>query len=688
MNPIHELSVTVHAILYLIVIGIIGYILYYCVRHAYPRVFQFGHTESAFDQFMQDYVSKVVGYAKSLQLESGSGAAFLDAYKKNFQVDLTNTTDCSINGAIHLYVTFAFYLDIKDARNKTATGLAYNVLKDFPGILQPALNSLVSLYDPNSNAHQDLTDDAWNSLQEVQKAFDAFRQDVGAKAQSIDGKSPDGEKSSIEFIMANTYLNTYFDGGIEHNNIQRMYQMRQIGGFPNFSIFKIYVGDYASYIFDEQIKHKIWGPFSSDVLAAIDTVNNFLTSDAIMNWFTNLPSTIAGKGGDRYENSKQKKEPFVDFKEHFIDLVKRKVKTLNPYADDTKENFVQYLIKIAKTFVALFDVVTAIVNVITDPFAFIKYLLGCIIAILLYITYIVLIAMQVGTVIAFIWIVTVKVSISIVFTVLFAIFAIIYGILSIIDMPLGGFIMRSLRCENLPDAWSRVSNWHKGNRFTRTFFCSRQCRDNFYPSSLFCMKQNADEPSLAPQQILYNIYENNKYLENLKIKLQYGRNPDMNYFIKLTEQQKKDVWGTVYDAQLQYANSTESGYQAYDNLGKQVCMYYFTHPLSSDASDPNQMKLMSLCQNSYCGGGTTAFNFCASTEPPIAPTETLPPKDIVKMITFALLAIISLSVFLWFIARRKGVRDLVEEGAIKSAKKSTDWISKLFGLFKPGMFGK
>ena len=671
-NPLIEFASSVKSLLYIVFITVLGVAIYYCIFLGYPRIFTPGHTESGFDDFMEDYVNTIVRYANDTQNDNTStiqaaSQTFLSTYSDTFKYDLTTLAPITMDNAIHIFIVLMFYDDIAKG-NQQPVGLAYNIMSNNSKVGKNGLQALKALYDPKSKVYQEFNSQSWENLQACHTAFEAFRSAVGGARSTATSSSTsiDGNTATIDLIYLDTYLNKYFDQG--HDNVKRMYLMRQIGGFPNFTLFKLYMSDYIQYIFIEKIKDQLWAPFKTDFTSAIDKVNNFLTSDSVMNWFTNLPNMIANGGNKGSDN-------FVNYTEHFKGLIK------NPYADDKQENFIQYLIQIAKTFVSLFQVVISIVNVISDPLAFIKYLFGIVIAIVLFITYVILIALQIGTAIAAIWVISVKIALTVVWVTLFLIFAIIYGVLTVLDMPLGGLIMRNLRCENLPDAWSRVSNWHKGNKFSRTFFCSRQCRDNFYPSDLspLCVKQKLDEPALAPQQILYNVYKNKTFIDKMQSKFIYGRSPDMNYFVKMSEVEKKDMWSSVYDAQLQYSSDVETGYEDFDDLGKQICVNFYLNPLPTLTS---QNKVITLCQTAYCDGGTTAFNFCANTESQVEADEP-PPKDIVKMIVFALLVLTVLCIFIWFVARKKNSIEGFDVVATNSKPQpSQSMVQKFHGLMK------
>jgi hypothetical protein len=261
------------------------------------------------------------------------------------------------------------------------------------------------------------------------------------------------------------------------------------------------------------------------------------------------------------------------------------------------------------------------------------------------------------------------------------VFALFYFILALLDMPFGGFIMRSLRCENLPGSWSNISNWHNGNAFTRTFLCSKSCRKSFYPSSELpiCVKQKKDEPIYAPHQVIYNTYMNNDYLSNIIDKMTYSHTPNYEYFTKMTSQQQQKIWNKVYEDRKTYneqcvsGSGGNSGYTDYDDLIQHMCVSFQRDPMPDESA---QDQIMGMCQSVYCSTDSRASRatFCSQAEDTTSLINAAQePKDLVRIIIFTVIIIAVLVVLLAFLLKS----DDTDSSMFKEAAEGfTSWINK------------
>ena len=639
--------------LYFAIVGLIIYAIYYCIFKAYPHISLPGHTESGFDDFMESYFSDMVKYIQTTNLTSAK--IFLDKYIELFNdnaleynQDLKSEDhDFSLNGSLPLHMYFMFYNDVK-SQNKDSFSQCHDIL--YKRLTGPSRNYIDSLYPENNFV--EMNDDAWNKFVELHALFETMKSNIRAKAAEIYAKNTTtaNDHSSISTLVLDVMLSKYFDGSTlsttSHDTILRMYQMRQTGGFSNFRLVKIYIGDYWDYAIDQKIKRDIWGQFPEQMKTLADRTLNAISSQEVLDWFTSLPSKLAGTSNENFKNKYPEIAKAVN--EAF---------TISPYDKDTKEPFVDQLIKIAKTFVALFEVITSIINVISDPVAFIKFLIGTIIAIVLYTIYFILVNIQIAVAIAYIWAISAAIMGTVYWGVQVLIFAAFYAVLSVIDMPLGGFIMRSLRCENLPDAWSKVSNWHNGNMYERTFLCSYQCRQGFFPSDSLplCVSQPVDEPVFAPHQVIYNAFKYEDYLSSVsgtKIVYSHDVNTDVDYLTSKPDTQTR-VWKTVYDARAAYVKQCRKGtysnnaYSDYDPLVKHMCLY-LTNQL-----EPNET-IKGLCENLYCqDDDADKISFCKTKIDTEIASNDAPSKDLVRVILFTTICIIVMFLALYIILTKE-----------------------------------
>ena len=683
----------------IIAIVIICYIVNYILFRGYPRFFSFGHTESTFQKWVEEsWFQQIVDF--EIKLGVNKNIVFFEAYKTMYKFDMTtdeNKKNLNFQTCPALFIMLMFYDEIGDDKRGIVNN-AYEIIKHMKLTNALGLQAITDMYRGNheigvvkgdkgadkgtdkgteqekGGVLTELSDVAWNNLKTLRNKFNDWR----SNRSRVPNTSENVTVDDVNLMMLNLYLNVYFDGNENaenpNDNIKYMYKTRQIGGFANFTLFRLYMSGYVKYVFELKIKKAIWSNAWSDITTKIDQVNNFLTSDTIMNWFTDLPSQIARGGKDGFANGANKgsQSNIENFREKFMELASfRKMgPTPNPYANDVQENFIQYLIKIAETFMAMLKVIMGIVDVMNDPLAFIRYLIGIIIASILLVFYIVLVAMQLGTVIGFLWVVFVKIYETILWTILFIIFAIIYGIIAIIDIPLGGAIMGALRCENMPDAWARTSNFHRLNLFQRTFFCSSRCRSSFFPSGMMCKRQSKDEPSMTPQQIIYHLFLSRNYLQQLsggspwlsqKEKILYSNTPPTAYYVNYTQDQKLRHWKTVYEEQSAYFSevATTPDYKTYDPTILCICKHLLSQSEESKESDlgldeETQGKLKKLCQQAYCrASSSSAFAFCQNVnEETVAALDDVVDKNwwtLVKGIVKMICVLIAITLAMVFI---------------------------------------
>jgi len=663
-------------VLLFILFGLV-YGVYYIIYYAYPRIFTLGHTESGFDDYMVNYYTELIGRMQKLEKQIPSCKAFLDIYKKKFGQDLRCIdTDFTINGSLHLHLLIMFYKDI-DKQDEKTFGHAFDILNN--QLVQTTSKVLQDMYTSDKPPYINISKDTWDKFTSVKGALANVKADVTNYKSNV---------KKVDAMLLSVMLNNYFDGTHlskpTHDHIQRMYDLRKIGGFANFQLLKIYVGDYFDYIFKQKIPIDIWGNFKEEMTTLADKVLTAITADSVLNWFLTLPSKLAGT--ESFENPivAQKLE---DFKETFI--------ANSPYGKDVREPFVDSLIKIAKTFVSMFQVLISIVNIISDPVAFIKFLIGSIIAIILYIIYFILVNIQIAVAIAYVYIILMYVSLTVFWALLCLVFVIFYAILSIMDLPLGGFIMRSLRCENLPDAWTRNSNWHKGNMFTRTFFCSRSCRKGFYPYELapLCVKQPDDQPIWAPHQVIYNAFMNNEYISTVRDKILYNHTPDYKYYTTMTEDKKRDLWKKVYSDRATYntecvkGSGGKTGFRDYDPLIREMCVDFYK---DTDLDKDSKQTIIGLCQNLYCTEDND-FAFCQDQNKSDLLGNAAPPKDLIKIIIISSIIIVILVIlFAYLLKTDKGgvLKQIANIDIVKAFKDSNilqNAKGKLDALHSPGL---
>lgn len=582
-------KITFYLIIFLVVI--------YLIFFTYPRFFTFGHTEGKFDGFLDNYVIQLSNYIIGIQDEVPEAKAFIETYKticpeaEQFETD---TQKAKINNVTYLpmYILLFFY---KDMRRKSISNFK-NVFDIFKNkVNSDALKYIKTLYDPSYKTFYQLDEGAKTTYSNLYSSFSDLRQAIYNKGKSIrtelsNASKDNVTKAEVDILILDIMLNVYIDGRRcvgnscgndtdlyypdKLNTIERMSIMRMSGGGigKNWAIVGLYITDYADYIIKEKLV-ETWQHFVKDFMRWQEKLFGIFTSPAIGATIMMLPATFAGGTAEGFKN---------------------------PYSEDLQEPFIDKIVKYCVSFVKLLE---TIANIVANPFKFILFLIGIVIAAILMILWLlfVLIAYPLTWLWAFIGRLFFNLYFTIILISVLLLYIIVYGLLGVIDMVTGGLLMKLLRCENLPDAWSKTPNWGRHNRYTRTFFCSSKCRERFFPSGIFCTKQPKEEPTFAPQQVIFQTWANKDYITSIKKKIFYSYRPGRSYFTSMSDDDRKDKWQEVYDNQTAYMSDQRGAFNIVDPMIRAMCIYYTDSNIESGLSDGAKAKMKNLCVSCYCG---------------------------------------------------------------------------------------
>lgn len=306
-------------------------------------------------------------------------------------------------------------------------------------------------------------------------------------------------------LMLNTYL----------YDIRLGYETRKSGYRMNFVIWTYYWWPYAQWLFVIKIGKQTWGKFPKNFK---DSVLSFLEW-----WITlpeallKLPMTLAGeKPKERFEQPGDSNYPLFNYMNNIIEpfIPKHISRQLKP---DTVEHFgfLKGLLSIGKFFMGILMVVTKLIFMITQPVKFLMMLIGFVVALGLMIVYILITVIGLHYVLAGIWAVITVLMVALFFTVFYTLMLIptsmLYVILWVLDMALGGLIMALMRCENIPSKWYSYSAYANGNTFQRALMCSYRCADRYEPDTAFvfsfCKRVESIKPTFCPHQNLFKLYK-------------------------------------------------------------------------------------------------------------------------------------------------------------------------------------
>jgi hypothetical protein len=274
----------------------------------------------------------------------------------------------------------------------------------------------------------------------------------------------------------------------------------------------------------------------------------WFTSESVRKFVLSIPFRIAGI--DPYENA-----PVKEFIHSNTTNTSSPVETFigaQPFTKpgDVVENlgFLKGLIELPKAFILLPQFLVTIIKffkILTKPFAIFRLVIGLIIGIGILILYIIvtIVASIIFIIPATIKVVFFKILATVLWIAIYAITAFVYVMIIFVINPFVGNSLTSvLRCENLPNAWLKYTNFMFGNKYERRFFCNGTCSSKFLSTANWC---NATEkPSQCPQQVIYNLFHesfwrNTKTPKVKELNSVYNFKPNLKYMGLKSEEREK-----------------------------------------------------------------------------------------------------------------------------------------------------
>lgn len=649
---------TLFALVALSLLLLLFYLVYYLVMYMYPRFFVLGHS-SDLPTFMQQYVKELIDTMAFLKEHCPAGAtcpikSFQDTIQEISGLKLQLNPGASTKPVDQrdLYIMLMHYKALLSEGGRNYKEL--NILKNFFRIAD------INQYFEDKDTCTSVDENAISPLKALGNAFKKLRENIKTEATNLSNNSTIDTLYKIYTLRLNMLINNYLEEGIDtpnlvfKDNILRSYDMRKSRGIGNFIVFKIYMQDYTEYIFSKErgTIPKIWKPFKKELK---DTTNRFaeiVAGDNVQKFIQNLPYKIAGVENEGFE-------PL-----------------------DVHENFFNLLAAIARTFISMFQIVVAIVKAISDPIRFLKLLIGYVIGLVFFVLYMLVLACGffIFPIAAFFAIIWFKLWLTIIWTALYVIMAVVYLVLTILDFATAGGVLKLLRCENLPSDWHTRPGFAQGNMYVRSFFCSCPCYKGFVPSFIFCKRIKKTEPAFCPQQTIYNSFnafenEKNKSPAALRGKTVYEYIPNTEYYLKMDDHQRQKLWIEVFNDKNEFLDQCSSGLSPFDNMTSSMCKHFgeindqlekkiaSQIPLTSEEKETKSFcdKILRVCRSAYCDEQyhdgklnyrdkfdehgklkyNEAFNFCKVTPQEVAQLST-PSTDKKDVLSNVLIAIVTL----------------------------------------------
>jgi hypothetical protein len=512
-------------------------------------------------------------------------------------------------------------------------------------------------------------------------------------------------------------LNTYFE------DVRAGYETRKVGFRWNYTMLKYYFAPYVKLIILIKIKRDIWEKFGKNFVKAITSFNDLWAK--IPGFLGKLPGKLAGADGFKQHSDKEGFQGYVDYAKSFSSHLFEDFWAPLTHEQELVEHFgfLKGLVAIGQFFTGIMGLVTAIVALLTNPFAIIMLIIGLILAAVLMIVYILLTA-----IFAQVWffgflyaLYTVWLG-SILWTVFWIIMIIpltvVYVILWILDMATGGFIMTLFRCESLPDSWFKNSTYAYGNRVFRGFLCNLRCAKRYKttPGLMLdkCTRLPSQEPAFCPHQVIYQLYN--------------GMTPDKHAIFRdfivnpatalKTDDDRRNMLQSSYRLKQEHLETCDTcirddyrgignrKYYTYYHIIRAICRHGQHSP--NIAGDPEKERLLcEACNIIFADDASparkqkSAASLGLSASPPLPPDDkekggsSLIPNDIViKSMTVFIVLIVLLALVAYYMHAAEKPEGLAVMDMLTKAGKEmpsvpqpikkglSDMMTKAKGLFK------
>lgn len=560
----------------------LGYLVY---KSGYARIYTIGHSEP-FPTYMESYMEQFFSHYNKLPQGSatkGAIKAFIDTHNSLFRGKpiLETVSAFKPNDLPYFYSMYIFYGDIKGDDTHTLAILDKVFAREWVEEFYKDAKDRVK--DNLGQPVNTTTIGDYSKLKQLLEAFETMRKaiklDAGTVKKMVDSKSNTKETLDqfISVMLLDKMLNDYFD------TIAKAYTFRKSGG-RSLALLKEYSGEYKQFI-DEQVA-EIWSSYQDDVNTVANGWVNFLSSDTVSDFVTNLPLQIAG--AETFVNSDAEQQSPHDTEEHFVAII--------------------------KAFIGIGKLVMALISVVTDPFSFFRWLLGLIIGLTIYIMYIVMLALSFLFIIpAAIWIAAFKIALTFFWGVLFVLVVIILVFITILDNITGGIILPLFRCENLPDAWAKYPSYCRDNKYRKgAILCGNKCASRYFPNGWLCKKLPTSEPSYCPQQLVYNAYLN-KYDDLKGAQYIYNYNPTIDYYTKFDTEQRRNMWREIFGKRIEFQDACATAMQPYDDITRCMCNTFAKDDEFKKRYPEYYQKLMELCKLTYCKEpNDDRFTYCSA----------------------------------------------------------------------------
>ena len=328
----------------------------------------------------------------------------------------------------------------------------------------------------------------------------------------------------------------------------------------------------------------------------------------------------------------------------------------NPRKPDIEESFGlaaigEALSSIGSFFINIGNMGSALANLFSqfpqDPFGsiigLVSILIGLIFGLIFLLVFVLLTVSGIFFWYLFVYVTIYSIAAGVVYTLylvmLTVLIAIPYFGLWMIDMPTGGFVVRTMRCEERLDAWYNQPGYAEDNGFEHMLpFCMRPCPERYVPTfgGTCCGSRDPYMPDYCPQQQIYRILRAGTSAQSSG-PASFVRFKPPSGFGSMPYPAKRMLLLKAYEQKVKWYQKCYSHLTKYDYITRHLCDNV---DLLGPTVDADGMLVMAvICKDCFCDyeaddlktgvtAAMTSLGYQADAPPPSGqPSSVSDPSD-------------------------------------------------------------
>jgi hypothetical protein len=198
---------------------------------------------------------------------------------------------------------------------------------------------------------------------------------------------------------------------------------------------------------------------------------------------------------------------------------------------------------------------------------------------------------------------------SIVIFTIFVVVSLFCLILAGLNVATSGSLQNMILCQNGPEAWYQIPNYHLDNIYKRSFFCVKPCNARYEPDGdSMCKKMYKAQPAYCPPAEIMRIYSGyNKGDRNYYFK---DFNEHNIKYLKATPENREKMLRDHYIKKVQYLDKCSAPMAPYSDITLNICANLDNLEKSNTLKPKQLKKLRDVCFQGYCNSKTN-YPFCA-----------------------------------------------------------------------------